>query len=104
MSSASEVKALRARPDALERDISAEVAERVRTALEGARITSSDGRMFDGMTAAEMRAKVVAVVLGMHVVDGASPDAIEARFDYLADSTITDRVRLAMMRHRHAVN
>ena len=99
-----EAQALRTRLADLERDISAEVSERVRTALEGARITSSDGRMFDGMTAAEMRAKVVAVVMGVHVVDGASSDAIEARFDHLADSTITDRVRLAMMRHRHAVN
>lgn len=105
MGRVTEVQRLRARVAELERNIDSEVSERVATALQGQRVVGGDGRLFDGLTAPQMRAKVVAVAMGAHMIDGASPDAIQARFDHLCDSTVTDPVRAVLMnRNRVAVN
>lgn len=101
-----ETQALRTRLTDLERRIADEVSERVETAMQGQRIVGGDGRIFDGMTAEQMRAKVVALAMGVRFVDGASPDAIAARFDHLVSTTTPDDpVRETLMaRHRITVN
>ncbi len=104
MGRVTEAQLLQARVDELERTLDAEVALRVSTTLEAVRITSASTDLFAGLTPEQIRAKAVSIAMGPQAVDGASRDAIEARFDHLAEKPHEDPVRAAMLQHRRSVN